>query len=316
MTDSNQGKGGVSDSELRSNIPNATGARYVRLGLFVLLGFVSFIAVLYLLTDPATFRGRYKVVTTLTDAGGVRKGDPIQMRGVNVGRVSGFEMTRDGRVDITMEIEGEWQVPQGSMVTLAESGVFGGRTVEIKPTLNTTYFEPWDTIPGEDSGGGLLENAGALATDATALMDRMQTLLDAETIESVQGGAREFEGLARELRTVVSDQSGELDELMGSLTRAAEGLESVGDAGPEVTAAAQDARALIAELQQTSGRLDSVLSSLDVVVGRMERGEGTLGRLSADDGLYESLLALSDNMNSLALDIRANPGRYIKLSIF
>lgn len=316
MTDSKSGNGGVSDRELRANVPSATGARYVRLGLFVLLGVASFITVLFLLTDPATFRGRYKVVTTLTDAGGVRKGDPIQMRGVNIGRVSDFEMTRDGRVDITLEIEGEWQVPEGSMVALAESGVFGGRTVEIVPTLQTTYFEPWDTIPGEDSGGGLLENAGALADDATALMERMQTLLDAETIESVQGGAREFEGLARELRTTVAGRSDELDQLMGSLLRAAEGLESVGDAGPDVQAAARDARALIGELQQTSGSLDGVLNSLDVVIGRMERGEGTLGRLSADEELYESMLAFTNNMNSLAIDIRENPGRYIKLSIF
>lgn len=316
MTDSNQTTTGVSDDELRASVPATTGSRYVRLGLFVLLGFISFMAVLFLLTDPATFRGRYMLVTTLSDAGGVRRGDPIQMRGVNIGRVAGFEMTRDGRVDITMEIEGEWRVPEGSMVTLAETGVFGGRTVAIEPTLVEDYVSAWDTISGQDTGGGLLQNAGALADDAGALMDRMETLLDQETIESVQGGAREFEGLARELRDVVSGQRGELDRLTTSLANAAESLESVGDAGPEVTRAAEEARALLGELRGTSGRLDSVLTSLDVVVGRMERGEGTLGRLSADEALYESMLALAENLNTLTIDIRENPGRYIKLSIF
>jgi len=314
MTDSTQNQ--TSDAEIAANVPRSAGARYVRLGLFVILGVVSFFMVLFLLTDPATFRGRYRMVTTLSDAGGVRSGDPIQMRGVNIGRVSGFTMTPDGRVDIELEIEGEWRVPEGSTVTLAEAGIFGGRTVQVNPTLNQTFLEPWDTIPGVDGGAGVLENASALADDAGALMQRMQLLLDDETIGAVQGSAQEFEGMARELRTLVAEQRDEIDQLTTSLATAAEGLESMGDAGPEVAAAASDARALIAELRQTTGRLDGTIGSLDTILGRMARGEGTLGKLSADAALYDNLEALSANLDALVDEFRDNPGRFVRLSIF
>jgi len=306
----------TSDSEIAANVPRSAGARYVRLGLFVILGVVSFFLVLFLLTDPATFRGRYRMVTTLSDAGGVRNGDPIQMRGVNIGRVSGFSMTQDGRVDIELEIEGEWRVPEGSTVTLAEAGIFGGRTVQIDPTLNDTYLEPWDTIPGIDGGAGVLENASALADDAGALMERMQRLLDDETIGAVRGSAQEFEGMARELRTLVAEQRDDIDRLTTSLTAAAEGLESMGEAGPDVRAAAADARALVADLRETTGRLDGAVGSLDTVLGRMARGEGTLGRLSADAALYDNLASLSANLDELVTEFRTNPGRFVRLSIF
>jgi phospholipid/cholesterol/gamma-HCH transport system substrate-binding protein len=315
MTDSNR-DAGTSDAEIRANIPRSAGTRYVRLGIFVIFGVLSFFAVLFLLTDPATFRGRYRMVTTLSDAGGVRSGDPIQMRGVNIGRVSGFSMTPDGRVDIELEVNGEWKIPQGSTVTLADAGIFGGRTVKIVPTLSQTYLEPWDTIPGVDGGGGVLENAGVLAEDAGVLLERMQRMLDDETIESVQGSAEEFEGLARDLRTVVAEQRDDLDRLTASLATAAEGLESAGEAGPEVTEAAREARELVAELRATTGRLDEVVGSLDTVLGRMARGEGTLGRLSADAALYDNLEALSANLDTLVTEFRANPRRFIGLSIF
>jgi len=314
MTDSNRNQ--TSDAEIAANVPRSAGSRYVRLGLFVILGVFSFFMVLFLLTDPATFRGRYRMVTTLSDAGGVRSGDPIQMRGVNIGRVSGFTMTPDGRVDVELEINGEWRVPEGSTVTLAEAGIFGGRTVQVNPTLSTSYLEPWDTIPGVDGGAGILENAGVLADDASALLQRMQTMLDDETIGAVRGSAQEFEGMARELRTLVAEQRDDIDRLTTSLATAAEGLESMGDAGPEVTAAATDARALVAELRETTGRLDGAIGSLDTVLGRMARGEGTLGKLSADAALYDNLASLSSNLDALVSEFRENPGRFVRLSIF
>ena len=47
-------------------------------------------------TDAATFRGRYIITTFVPNAGGIRRGDPVQMRGVNIGRVTDFQMVPDG----------------------------------------------------------------------------------------------------------------------------------------------------------------------------------------------------------------------------
>ena len=96
MTPVESGRG-TDDAELRANLPRDKGTRQLRVGAFVIVGLVSFFIVLFLLTDPGTFRGRYDVFTRLGDAGGVRRGDPIQMRGVIIGRVSGFEMGSDGQ---------------------------------------------------------------------------------------------------------------------------------------------------------------------------------------------------------------------------
>jgi phospholipid/cholesterol/gamma-HCH transport system substrate-binding protein len=311
-----QSSSGPSDDELRGTLPKDTGSRQLRIGLFVILGVVSFFTVLFLLTDPGTFRGRYDVFTRLSDAGGVRRGDPIQMRGVIIGRVSGFEMAQDGLVNIRLELEGEWEIPQGSTVELAEAGIFGGRTVEVVPGTGPGIMMPGDTIPGADEGGGLMAMAGDLAAEAEVLMGRLTELLDTTTVQSMQGVTQEALGLTRDIRDVLAEQRSEIGRLTASLNRTAEGLEAAGAAGADVASAAARADTLLAQLNNSTARLDGVLASLDTVIGRMARGEGTLGRLSTDESLYANLDSAALSLNALLVDLKENPKRYLTVEIF
>jgi phospholipid/cholesterol/gamma-HCH transport system substrate-binding protein len=63
-------------------------------------------------------------------------------------------------------------------------------------------------------------------------------------------------------------------------------------------------------------RLDGSVRSLEAVVRRIEQGEGTLGKLSKDDELYQDLLESVQSLNALLQDLRANPKRYFKIEVF
>jgi len=58
------------------------------------------------------------------------------------------------------------------------------------------------------------------------------------------------------------------------------------------------------------------VASLNTILGRMERGEGTLGRLSTDESLYEEVEATVRTLRELLADVKANPGRYLKIEVF
>lgn len=305
-----------SDDEIRNAVPKPRGSEDLRVGLFVIIGFVSFIVILFLMTDPASLRGRYMVVTTMEDAGGVRRGDPIQMRGVNVGRVHSFEMTSDGAVNLTLEIEGEWGIPEGSVVALGESGLFGGRTVELIPGPGEETVEEGDTLVGRGEGSSIFETAGDLGTKADQVLTRLNEALAGPTLGSVEGSTRELQALIVELREIANVQRRQLTELTTSLNRSAAGLEAASESGPRVASAVARADSALLVLNRTSSTLDRAASSLDTVLGRMETGEGTLGRLSADDSLYVSLNRAAESIALLATDMRENPNRYLKIEIF
>lgn len=307
---------GPSDAEITAAVPRERGRRELRVGAFVLLGGLAVIVSLFLLTDPATLRGRYLLVTRVQDAGGIRSGDPVQMRGVNVGRIHRFTMTPDGRVNISMEIEGEWEVPEDSYTRLAGAGLFGGRTMEIIRGDAERMLEPWDTLPTAAEQGGLLETAETLTIRAEDVLGRLGETLDDPTIQSVHATAAGLRTLVADLSAITAAQRSEIASITATLNRAAQGFEEASGGGPAVASAAARADSALLTLNRTSATLDRVAGSLATVLDRLERGEGTLGRLSADDSLYVSLNEAARSIHLLAEDIRLNPRRYLRIGIF
>ena len=191
MSDTEGRRPRATDQEILAATPRGSGGKEAQVGFFVLLGLISFVVVLFWMTDPATFRGRYMLVTEVDHAGGVRAGDPIQMQGVNIGRVHGFEMIDDNQVFITMEIEGEWDIPRGSVTEMGESGLFGGRALEVVRGPGPGLYAEWDTLPGEGAAGsGILSSVDDLSASAESVLASINEMLDAETVGAVRGSAQ------------------------------------------------------------------------------------------------------------------------------
>jgi phospholipid/cholesterol/gamma-HCH transport system substrate-binding protein len=308
----------LTDEELLAAVPSGTGGREARVGLFVLIGLVSFVIVLFWMTDPATLRGRYLVYTSVDNAGGVRAGDPIQMDGVNLGRVNGFQMIGPGRIDIGLEIEGRWAIPRGSRVTFGESGLFGGRTLLIERGPGPGTYAKGDTLPGVGaSGGGLLGSVDELSTQAVDVLTKIQELLSPETVDALRGTAVDARQLVEEFSSLTTELRGPLTDLTESLARTADGLSSAAEVGPDVARAVARADSTMSVLMETSTSIDAAMVSLSGILARIDAGEGTLGRLTTDNAaLYNNVNDATASLNALLLDLKENPGRYINISIF
>jgi phospholipid/cholesterol/gamma-HCH transport system substrate-binding protein len=71
-----------------------------------------------------------------------------------------------------------------------------------------------------------------------------------------------------------------------------------------------------ANVGQTMLALERTSRNLDVVTGRIANGEGTLGRLSAQDSLYNQIDKTVQSLDRMLLDFRYHPERYVRLSVF
>ena len=127
------------EPELPPAPPSRGRDQAIWVGFFLVLGIIAIFAALFILTDAAFFRGRYIVSTVVTDAGGIRRGDPVQMLGVNIGRVQRFRIAKDN-VEIRLELEGEYNVPKDSHVELKSGGLLGGMIADVVPGDATEYL--------------------------------------------------------------------------------------------------------------------------------------------------------------------------------
>jgi len=302
--------------------PSSRGKnRELWVGLFVIVGVVTTMALLFTLTDAAMFRGRYIVTTVLPNAGGIRKGDPVQMLGVNIGRVQRFDLAQQGGVAIRLEIEGEYPVPADSKVELVSAGLLGGMVARVVPGVSPTPATTGSTLAG-NIPPQILDEANTIADQAKKTLGRVQTMLSDKTVEGVETSAQELKGLLRELSATTVEQRKELKALTSSLKVTAQSIEKT-TSGPELDRAIKRLDTLSQKAEAATASLEKSSHSMEAVLGRMERGEGTLGKMSKDEALYdnatkamEGLNGASADLRELLQDLKKNPKRYVKLSLF
>lgn len=301
--------------------PSAAG-REIKAGIFVIGGIIAVVAALFLLTDPGTMRGRYHVTTVVPSAGGIRRGDPVQLRGVNIGRVRGFQIDPQRGVEVKLELENEYPVPNDSRVTLKSLGLLGGLVADIVPGRSKEPLEDGDVLLGAAPLPGLEETAGNLGTKADTLLGRANLLLAHDNIEAVGASTQQLQTLMTELAALATEQRKELQVLTASLRRSAQGVEAAATR-PELARAIARSDSITRQLDGATQRLNAASTSLATITGRLERGEGSMGKLLRDEALYDNLNAAALGINQTAAsaralteDIRANPKRYINVSVF
>ena len=303
----------LDDREVLAAVPPTARAREFRVGVFVILGIAAFFTILFSMTSPAMFRGRYMMTTHVEDAQGIRRGDPVRMRGINIGRVHDFELARGG-VTVTLEINGEWDVPRGSRAELASAGLLGGMVVAVVPGDGGGAMSAWDELPGA-SVAGVFDQAGDLAGGAQDVLARIQALLSDSTVAGTASAVTALRDLLQGLARVFDDQAAEIRSITESLARSAENVEGITEA-EEWRRAVASAESAIATLDRTAATAETAASRLDALLARIERGEGTVGQLFANDSLYHSLNAAAASLKDLLDDVKENPGRYISIKVF
>jgi len=312
--------------DLPSAPKSRTGDQALWVGLFLLVAIVVTVILLYTLTDAAMFRGRYIVSTSVPDAGGIRKGDPVQMRGVNVGRIMGFEISAPGdpqgaRVTIRLEIQGQYKVPKDSKVELRSAGPLGGMIANIVPGKSPDMLGYGDTVAGsaeEPLGSAIQRMTGR----AEKVFDRVDALMSEKFVGDIHGSSAEMRALLTSLHETTREQRAELRELEASFKRNAQNLEKVTSA-PELERAVKRLDTITETGQKMVESFNRSADNAEKMMARLDSGEGTLGKLSKDDQLYkelnESVISMrktANEMSELMADLKKNPKKYINLKVF
>jgi phospholipid/cholesterol/gamma-HCH transport system substrate-binding protein len=309
---------GASATQAEQAVPEQAGKRQVRIGLFVLGGLIATTILLFRLTDPSMFRGRYRITTTVDNVMGLRTGDPVQMRGVTIGSVNDFELGGQGdNVVIVLEVDGQWLIPEGSTTQLVQPGLMAPRTVEVLPGPGPGTMGSGDNMPGI-AVKGLLDDTETLGEKGQIALDAIADLLSEKNLDAFSGSAQGLDNLVGELSDLLESERESLTEVIESFRRAADGLEEA--TGPELR---EDLASLMARgdsamgrINTTSESIEGVAASLETILARIQNGEGTLGKLWASDSLFTDLTAAVESARTLIDDIRENPGRYLSVSIF
>jgi phospholipid/cholesterol/gamma-HCH transport system substrate-binding protein len=259
-------------------------------------------------------------------------------------------------VRIALELEGNVRIDDQNRALIAPQSLFGDWQLEIVTLSRfpeTEFYEvrPGMTVDGVRVIGGyalpdisrLTEAADQISRNLAVLTDRFDRAFNEETADALAETFIEVRQISQDVRELISQQAATFERVGGQVESAAGEVRAAATVGRgtlerldelmargEVDSVLVNLRAATASMQQTiaqfqksASRLEPVLAradtsfrSLNRITSHIESGRGTLGRLLTDTAFAARTEGVVFQLEQLLLDMRANPGRYIRLSIF
>jgi len=320
-----------------------------RVGLVVLVALAIFLFSLFWAKDFSLNRGRYELHIVFPNVGGLSEGDPVQVAGVQKGRVTTIQLQPDG-VRVTISLDGDVHLPANSRFSIQNMGLMGEKFVAIEPgpglyiltgedTAGTAASDqpgaPQAMAPGSERAGVLQPGqtlSGNYRGGMSEIMGEVEELLRVvqglantfnETIgnpqarTSIQESLENVRRFSQVLADLVDEQGGELSLALQDLRTASEGFrELVQDNRTQVDSTLDQFHRASMDLEQLTAQLTEVSSTFKRLADKVERGEGTLGEFVADETLYRDIKQTVKNLDDLIKEIKENPQKYLKLEIF
>lgn len=246
----------------------------------------------------------------------LKQGQPVLLAGINVGYVDDVELADHGYITTTFRIAGDREIPRSSTATVVAIGIFGDVAIALTPdSIPGPPFQPGDTVPTgrpEPTIGQLMLRADSIAQSVQMMTLTMQReLVAAGGFRDLRRTIANTQALTSQLTDIAAQQNRNITRVMASVERSANAVDSakIGATLENFRTASANVDALTGELRTTTTRLNTILASL-------EGGQGTAGKLLSDTLLYSDLRRLTTRLDSLTLDFKRNPRKYINLEIF
>ncbi len=286
-------------------------------GAMVLAGIALFIFGLFWFSGRSVSHRGITARVAFANVAGLKEGDPVLVSGVKVGRVSEVALERQGRVVVTLELASErWRPHTGATASVSSIDFFGTKFIEYGPgaadgpPLPDTAFIAGARPPDiTDLAAGLADSARKVMGGANRLLSAQLSTDLHNTLLATQRGMTALTDATK--GPAVSQATKSLAELEHVLAR----LDTMfASADAQRTGMRLDT--LTANLSRLTGQLASSSASLDTLLGKINRGQGTLGKMATDTVMYGDIHRTLDALTNLLNDLRERPGRYLTVKIF
>lgn len=256
---------------------------------------------------------------TFPQTGGLASSDEVQVNGLRKGSVARVDLVGD-HVLVELALATDITLTRDSRVSIRNIGMMGEKVIAVDLSASGVPYGERDTIPGLYEKGipEVMAGMGSTVDAVTALAEQLKHIADAmEKSGSLDRTLANFSVTSEELKLAVSENRALLRETVANLhaaSRTAKALTT--DREGQLRHTLDSFERSAAGLDRLTTRLDSLRTVLQTVANKVERGDGTLGKLVNDPKLYDDARESVTQLKLLIGDIKANPKKYLNLKVF
>jgi len=281
--------------------------------------------------NKRTFYAKYDYVNGLVAA------NPVSIKGMKVGQVKTlyFSKLDPGKIIVELVVENDYPIPKNSVAKIVSTGLIGSKEIEISLGDSKEILETGDTLEalteatlGEEVNRQILplkKKAENLISSIDTVATIIQELLNKNTrenlvsaIEHVKEALQNLAHMTYNIDTLVETQRNHLSSIISNVESISLNLRQNNDKIKNILTNFSDISDSLAKanIPAILHNIDRTISDLDFAIGKINKGEGSVGLLLNDKKLYDEVTKAAKDLNLLLEDIRANPSKYVKVSVF
>ncbi|AOW20248.1 MlaD family protein [Urechidicola croceus] len=269
--------------------------------------------------SPRTYFAEYNNVQGLNTA------SPVTINGLQVGKVVDIKfnnaVNKQGQLIVEFGIENDFQFSKQSIAKIYSASLMGGKSLAIVPSYEGENAVSGDFLTGQiesdlfstvtETLNPLQSKLESVIVNADSLMLGLNQVLDKNTRANLKS-------TISNLNTTVSNfkkSSESLDQILVSnkmkLDNSLENVETITNNFSKISDSLANAN-----LGFTIKKLQSTITNFDNILAEVDQGEGSIGKLLKDEGLYNNLENASKEMEELLREMKLHPKRFVHFSLF
>ncbi|MDR3679624.1 MAG: MlaD family protein [Flavipsychrobacter sp.] len=306
-------------------------SREARIGLLVTISLLVFFAGFYFLKGSSLLSSEKTYYCFFANVQGLQGSSNVQIRGLNVGRVSHTQLIDNKGVKVSIAISKDVEIPQGTIAKLASADLLGTKIIKLDLGSGPGLVAKNQELPTAIEGG-LVDNLSAqmtpLLVDVRGVISTLDTLLvGVNNIVSVQN-QQAITGSIASLNTTTANfaaisaslrqETGEINGIIHNANSITNNLANNNDKVQQIlanTAAATDKLAK-APIKETFENLQKTTNEVQGILNKINNNQGSLGAIVNDKALYTNLTNSLASLNLLMADLKDHPSRYVNISVF
>ena len=294
---------------------NVKIALTVLVGLALLYWGINYLKGINLLTPTNYF------YTEVESTDGLLTAAPITVNGFQVGQVREINYDYDkNKITVMLSMNKEMKIPEGSTINMV-SGLMGGASLVLNlgdgPAMKTGSYIPTTDVPGlmDHVTDNVMPMVGNILPQVDSIMGNVNLLTSDPALAAALS---RLDGITHQLQASAQ----QLNVLMNGLNRSGPGVMSdVNGITSNLTGATGNLNEMSSSLKQlpldsTVNALNATLANLKALSEQLNDKNSTLGKVMNDRELYDNANHAIASLDSLLIDIKAHPKRYINVKVF
>ena len=305
-------------------------ANETKIGVLAVVAVTGLILGFNFLKGSSLFEHTKKLYAVFSNVEGLELSNAVQVNGLTIGSVAAInesdkDLTRG--VVVTIILKKDVHIPKNSIGTI-NSGLISSSTIVIARGDDTQFLNDGDTLQTslkpnllsqvQQSINPVILSLNGTLENLDSLVEVVGTLFNPKLKNNLSAIVANLAASSASLQTLLNAQSGELAQALKNVNQftgnLAKNNEHVSKTLENLDKTSSNLAA--AKIPETLENLNSAITDLKGMVGKMNSNNGSLGLLLNDKKLYQNLEGTSRSLNILLDDVRIHPKRYVNISVF